>query len=235
MTRVEHLTRGVFNCHLHLRLGAPSPTPGRSSREAGGGQPGALVCEPVSPPPPTVGTAPRRIPPSAATGDARAEPDVAKPSRWVNHPAPRPRLGTEAEYTPRRGLLPLPARSALRPAVPAQAPARLPPAQRAQASTKGGVKVGDYRVDGPRNVHCSAALRLCASCCRPARFKFPGDAAFRLAGLSLSCAFIGGFEKHVGGSARKPGLGGKRWGRGGKEGSLARRGSGRAIPECLAR
>lgn len=202
MTRDKHLTRGVFNCHLHLRLRAPSPSPGTSSRETGG-QPGTPVYEPVSLPPPTLGTAPRRPPgppPPAATGDARAEPGVAKPSGWVNHPAPRPHLGTEAEHTPRRGLLPLPASSALRPAVPAQAPARLPPAQRAQASTKSGVGLGDCGVDGPRNVHCASALRLCASCCRPARFKFPGDAAFRLAGLSLSCAFIGGFEKHVGGA-----------------------------------
>lgn len=107
MTRDKHLTRGVFNCHLHLRLRAPSPSPGTSSREAGRD---SRVRPSTSRSP--CARRPSGPPPPAATGDARAEPGVAKPSGWVNHPAPRPHLGTEAEHTPRRGLLPLPARSA---------------------------------------------------------------------------------------------------------------------------
>ena len=49
-----------------------------------------------------------------------------------------------------------------------------------------------------------SARGRCGSSSRPARFKFPGGPAFRLAGSSLRCAPIGGFEKHVGEGVRGP-------------------------------
>lgn len=51
------------------------------------------------------------------------------------------------------------------------------------------------RVNCPQNSNRSSARRWCGQCNRPARFKFPGGSAFRLAGSSLRYEPIGGFEK----------------------------------------
>lgn len=82
------------------------------------------------------------------------------------------------------------------------------------------------RISCPQNVHHGSPQRRCGSCSRPARFKFPGVPAFRLAGSSLRCAPIGVFKKHV----KLGGVTGPRR----RDDSIARYGSGRTIPERFA-
>lgn len=65
----------------------------------------------------------------------------------------------------------------------------------------GDVRGGQAAVRCSENARHGSTRRPYGSCSRPARFKFPGGSAFRLAGLSLRCASIGGFEKHVVGGA----------------------------------
>lgn len=194
LTRVKCLT-GLSNCHLHLRPKLRL-LPGQKHQESVGTARSARLQPPSGRPKPTLRAELSRVAsrpslPSAALGAASPDPGMAKPTR--------PEAWSEQGGSAPARARPAPAlrRAAFRAAVTAQDRPPFPPAQPAQTSTKVGAGALKLRVGGSRNVHYPSALRLCASCCRPARFKFPGDAAFRLAGLSLSCAFIGRFEKHV--------------------------------------
>lgn len=74
---------------------------------------------------------------------------------------------------------------------------RFSPLQPAPGSTAVGGR--EIAVRGPKTFNqLQPGPRPCGSSRRPARFKFPGDAAFPLAGSSARRALIGGFEKHVG-------------------------------------
>ena len=138
----------------------------------------------------------------------KAQALASQNSRFVNERRPRGLVNEGGQSQVGRVLGPSPPATRKRSAESGPQPSGLPlrsgrtPA-RVRTYTAGSgfhkrrCEARRVQVSCPENVHHGSAQRRCGSCCRPARFKFPGVPAFRLAGSSLRRVPIGGFEKHV--------------------------------------